>query len=382
MRPQPSPQATPRVPQVTPKREGVIAVPRKTPVRPDVVTPVRVEMPSRVDTPTRIEPRQTPSRVERTEPRIETPSRSMLQSSTHAPSTHAPSIHAPSTHAPSGRDNIDLSTDEIMRAFDAATLGAVEEARTRARMQQTTPTRTVERPKPATPTHVVEQPNPATPTHVVEPARSDPTKLGPMVHSNVKATITKAEPPPVAPPPVAPIADTRAGLATASASSSVQKKPKQRTIVTPALFGVSKESDAKYANVIKQAVTPSRTGVQLDSNEVVSQLSGYVEVPERLWTMIPVGAQIRFFKRGSQAREQRYRPGGYVKSHNIAGGQTVMLLETTTVRDDPDYYTYPVALADCAEVWKKPPRDAYIELVMMTERVLALEKEVAYMRRR
>lgn len=99
-----------------------------------------------------------------------------------------------------------------------------------------------------------------------------------------------------------------------------------------------------------------------DIHEILSD--GYILIIPQLWDHIPPGAHIRYIKKGETPRSERFRPGGFVKSHFVADNAKMLMLETRICgkKDDAGYTTFPVAYADIDELWKKYDRGAFIEI--------------------
>ena len=124
--------------------------------------------------------------------------------------------------------------------------------------------------------------------------------------------------------------------------------------------------------------TPLRTmGREYTDAEINTYITkDYFKVPEGLWKNIPIGSHVRFFKKaavcGSKSKGARFRPGGFVKSHVVNDEQDHILILETIYRGKPttaNYITFPMALKDLDEIWKKPTRESYIEYVVLNDEI-------------
>jgi hypothetical protein len=92
--------------------------------------------------------------------------------------------------------------------------------------------------------------------------------------------------------------------------------------------------------------------------------NGYVNITSELWPFLPVGSHVRFFKKGPGTINERFRPGGFIKKQYMtAEGKRILLMET--IRNGtgaPGYLTYPMAMDDLEEIWKRYPEECYVEI--------------------
>lgn len=92
--------------------------------------------------------------------------------------------------------------------------------------------------------------------------------------------------------------------------------------------------------------------------------NGYLSITRELWDFLPVGSHVRFFKKGTGSKNERFRPGGFIKKQYVTNeGKHILLMET--IRDGtnlPGYITYPMALDDIDEIWKRYPEECFIEI--------------------
>jgi hypothetical protein len=299
------------------------------PARPITKTPAKtvVAVPK---TPTRVV--DNPPQGLIAVPRTPTKQPAQPPAQTHAqPQQSQPQKITPATPARTVPDNIMLSEDELLRAFEVATREVVS-----------TPVK----------------PN-VTPT---KPTIHPPADAKPI------STPTPTKPVVGLPTPTKPVV----GLPT----------PTKPTVTPPKHAAAPVQTNApKIADVVK--ATPSNPqGLRFDPGEIANDLVGYHPIPRQLWHMIPEGSQVRFFKRGTGAREERYRPGGYIKSHNVAGGMKIMMMQTCHAIKDPNYLVYPMRLDDLEEVWKKWPKDAFVELTIMNGQIRELMAEVEMLKKK
>ena len=107
---------------------------------------------------------------------------------------------------------------------------------------------------------------------------------------------------------------------------------------------------------------------------------GYFRVPKQYWEYLAPGAHIRYTKKGEGAEHDRFRTGGYVQKHiDTEHGEHMIMIETIVggKRGDVGYLLYPVIHTEFDKIWKKYPRDVYIELSLMANSLNAKNKTIA-----
>lgn len=110
---------------------------------------------------------------------------------------------------------------------------------------------------------------------------------------------------------------------------------------------------------------------------------GYVAVHPALWDHIPGGAHIRYIKKddgNGLPRNERFKPGGFVKNHYTnKDGKKMFMLETIPGGQQKNeggrnYISFPVAYENIDELWKKYDRFAFVEIHLMYNS-LAVKKQ-------
>lgn len=116
---------------------------------------------------------------------------------------------------------------------------------------------------------------------------------------------------------------------------------------------------------------------QYTDEEISKMLDGYIQIPFELWDYIPTGAHIRYVKTNGE-----FKPGGFVRNHYISNeGKKMIMLETRPFvkhnvkqNEQPGYFTFSIAYDNTKTIFKKYPRDAFIEIHMISAS-LAKKKE-------
>jgi len=113
---------------------------------------------------------------------------------------------------------------------------------------------------------------------------------------------------------------------------------------------------------------------------------GYITVHRTLWDHIPHGSHVRYMlKPPRDSRDwgisegARFRPGGYVKNHYTSeSGIEMLLIETRPggKKGDPSYLSIPIDKAEIEVLWKKYPRDAFVEIHMMAASLAQKKMEI------
>jgi hypothetical protein len=113
---------------------------------------------------------------------------------------------------------------------------------------------------------------------------------------------------------------------------------------------------------------------------------GYLKVHADLWDYIPVKSHIRYLKRDDTAhprpRGQRFKPGGFVKSHFAdPSGHKMLMLETILGRQsDAAYLSFPLAYAEVETIWKKYSQETFIETLLIYNSLAYKSKQIEDMR--
>lgn len=136
--------------------------------------------------------------------------------------------------------------------------------------------------------------------------------------------------------------------------------------------------------------TVNSIAVTTYSNEEIKQLlAGYILIPPALYSYIPIGAHIRYFRNETKPRGETFKLGGFVQNHYMSkrgGVKPGFMLETVpgscvSCGHEPAYrlnnhVTYPIDHDEIAEIWKKYDAGAFIEIHLI-HMSLAREKKRA-----
>lgn len=112
--------------------------------------------------------------------------------------------------------------------------------------------------------------------------------------------------------------------------------------------------------------------------DICNLLEGCIYVHPQLWDYIPPGAYIRFFEKGDKSRTERFRPGGFVRSHYISNDKKMMTVESHIggKKDDAGYFSFPLAYENIDELWKKYDRDAFVEIHLIYNSLAQKKKQI------
>lgn len=132
-----------------------------------------------------------------------------------------------------------------------------------------------------------------------------------------------------------------------------------------------KEPEPKPATDIKKKYggnsdAPTKVYSDADITEMLSK--GYIRVDPKYYDVIPIGAHVRYVRKGNSPRGERFKPGGFVKSkHTDDSGRTIMYLSNSLngKKGDKGYIEFPICLQDIEELWKKYDYHAYIEITLL-----------------
>lgn len=113
--------------------------------------------------------------------------------------------------------------------------------------------------------------------------------------------------------------------------------------------------------------------------DIQAKLEGYINVHRSLWDRIPTGAHVRYFKKHGTSRIDKFRPGGFVKSHYTdKNGKPFIMLENKPGHgaDNKDYASFPVAYEDIDELWKKYDNRSFIEMHLISISLAQKKKQI------
>lgn len=92
---------------------------------------------------------------------------------------------------------------------------------------------------------------------------------------------------------------------------------------------------------------------------IAEHLTGYIKVPNEYWHLIPVQTHVRYFVKGDEPRNERYRSGGFVKYNHLAYTENPGLGLIMTVSRD----SFRVNADDIAEIHKKVDPKIFVEML-------------------
>lgn len=109
--------------------------------------------------------------------------------------------------------------------------------------------------------------------------------------------------------------------------------------------------------------------------EIKKLLEGYIEVPSELYEQIPVGAHVRYLKKGTEPAGIRFKPGSYVKNHwtNKDGTKFIQLQNRAYDIGGKGYFEFPITPNNVEKIWKKISDDFLIEYILMKREINALK---------
>jgi hypothetical protein len=117
------------------------------------------------------------------------------------------------------------------------------------------------------------------------------------------------------------------------------------------------------------------------NEEIETFLRNHFLVEPEYWDHIPVGQQIKYFRKpvGNEPKNNRFRQGGYVRKFIISGGKKRILLSKRFRGGD----TYSIAYEEIEEIYKHYDYNSRLELVMIfnslmdkNRRINELEKRI------
>lgn len=174
-----------------------------------------------------------------------------------------------------------------------------------------------------------------------------------------------------------------------------KKTPKAVTPVTrPVAVPTAKVSPRPAPPITAQKPAPSvKTGGKVPKKpegkkyteeDIQNLLSeGYISVHPSLWDYIPTSAHIRYVKKDKMhdgsSRAERFKPGGFVRNHFTTDeGKKMMMLETRPggKQGEHGYISFPIAYEDVEELWKKYPRESFIEIHLIYTSLAHKKKQI------
>jgi hypothetical protein len=160
-------------------------------------------------------------------------------------------------------------------------------------------------------------------------------------------------------------------------------RPQVRT-ESPSPVRTSADVKSQHTSAaVPSTATPTRTGaatsVRYTTEEINEMLSnGYISITRELWPFLPVGSHVRFFKKGAGSKHERFRPGGFIKKQYVTtDNKHILLMETVRNGNGaPGYITYPMALDDLDEIWKRYPEECFVEIHLITNSLQHKNKQI------
>jgi hypothetical protein len=128
--------------------------------------------------------------------------------------------------------------------------------------------------------------------------------------------------------------------------------------------------------------TGSYAGKDYTTDEIKELVSGgYFKLDLALWEYIPANSHIRYLKKPGENNlpyGKRFKPGGFVRNHYSKDNKKFIFLETKIggKRNDPGYISWPIAFDDIEIIWKKFPRDSFIEIYSINSSLLEKKTKI------
>lgn len=141
-------------------------------------------------------------------------------------------------------------------------------------------------------------------------------------------------------------------------------------LVTPKLKPVNKPSDKQTPKVYEKKIYTDM--------DIQTMLDGYINVHPSLWDHLPNGAHMRYFKKGPQARTERFKPGGFIKNRftNAEGKKFIMVETIPGGKGGAGYIQFPLAYEDINQLWKKYDHGAFIEIHLISTSLAQKKKQI------
>ena len=126
-----------------------------------------------------------------------------------------------------------------------------------------------------------------------------------------------------------------------------------------------------HATQSLQSVQPQPPQPPQKSTQSMSELlgDGYFRVPKALWDYLPKGCHIRYARAGPAPIIERFREGGFVKSHFVTdAGEHMIMLESAIggKKGDIGYHSIPIVHSEIDVIWKKYARECFVEMYIMS----------------
>lgn len=107
--------------------------------------------------------------------------------------------------------------------------------------------------------------------------------------------------------------------------------------------------------------------------------TGYILVAKELWDYIPTKSHVRYAKNGEDSIESRFKPGGFVRNHFLTSNNKKGLVLENKIggkQGDKDYISFPIVFDDIDKIWKKYPKDAFIEIHLINNSLAAKKAQI------
>ena len=113
---------------------------------------------------------------------------------------------------------------------------------------------------------------------------------------------------------------------------------------------------------------PALTGLD---DKLYKELSeSYLYITEPMWSKLPVGSYIKYLRKDDGTHKpvaERFKSGGYVKSHSNKDGKAIIWCESHRGGNKslPGYLNYPVVHTAVESLWKKHNAETQIEMTLI-----------------
>lgn len=157
-------------------------------------------------------------------------------------------------------------------------------------------------------------------------------------------------------------------------NAQASRTPRQKASPVPTTPQVKNPTPAAKSETVGKKYTEE------DIQKLLS--NGYISVHPALWDHIPTGAHIRYVKKddgNKKSRAERFKPGGFVRSHfSTDEGKKMLMIETRPggARGEPGYISFPLAYEDVDELWKKYDRYSFIEIHLIYTSLAQKKKQI------
>lgn len=131
---------------------------------------------------------------------------------------------------------------------------------------------------------------------------------------------------------------------------------------------------------IKSDKPSTESNAAMSTAEIKDMLRDYFKVNKSLWTHLPQGSRICYYRIGEEPAHERFRRGGYLCAIIvIADGSQRMVIESRKGGrpGDRGYYRYSVAVSSIDEIWKLFGGEVFVELYLLQNSLIRKRQEMA-----